>query len=362
MVRINSCQIILCIIALFLAAGELFAEQQITKAIYDLPLEHPVLKNKSPGQTAEYLRDSGINAVVRVPLDNSIIDQLHKNGIKAYAELVVFLGKDYWQERPESRPILSNGKPAGLDGWYAGLCPTQKWLINQKVKEAEEIAKKYQIDGLWLDFIRWPTRWDRKEPKIQLTCFCESCLERFQKETGIKIPGELKSTGEISEWIYKNHSKDWYEFRCNVIVDAIRKVKGAIKKYRKDAIIGIFTVPWKEEDFDNAIYKVIGQDIEKLSGIVDVFSPMTYHLICGRNTAWITSVVQWTKSKTDTEVWPIVQSINEPVELSAEEYERALRSGLRGGSTGVITFATGATLENGKWEVQKKVFTQINKN
>lgn len=195
--RINSCRIILCIIVLFLDAGELCAEQLITKAIYDLPLEQPVFKDKNAGQIAQYLRDSGINAVVRVALDNSIIDQLHKNDIKVCAELVVFF----------------------------------------------------------------------------------------------------------------------------------------------------------------AIYKVIGQDIEKLSGIVDVFSPMTYHLICGRDTAWITSVVQWTKSKTDRDVWPVVQSINEPSELSAEEYERALTAGLSGGSTGIITFTTGATLENGKWEAQKRVFT-----
>ncbi len=359
MTKIKWRHIILCIFFLLLSAENSFTEQQITKAIYELPLESAVFKDKNPEQVAKYLKECGINAVVRVPLDNLIIDQLHKNGIKAYAEMAIFSGKNHWKNHPESRPVLSDGSLAEMEGWYAGVCASQEWLINQKVKEAEQIARKYQIDGLWLDFIRWPTRWDSKEPKIQHTCFCNICLEGFQEETGIKIPKRLESIREISEWIYKNHPEEWYGYRCNVIINTVKRIRDAIKRYREDAHIGVFIVPWREEDFDNAIYKVIGQDLDKLSEVVDVFSPMSYHLICHRDTDWIISVTQWIKSKTDKEVWPIVQSIDEPEKISPKEYEKALRAGLAGGSTGVMTFTTNATLENGKWEIQKKIFTEL---
>ena len=359
MIRVKLRLVIYCLFIPLLLANNSSAEQQLTKAIYKLPLKSSIFKNKSAPQIAEYLKQSGVNAVVHVPLDNQLIDQLHKNGIKAYAEIVIFLGQDHWVKHPESRPILSDGNLAELDGWYAGVCASQEWLINQKIKEAEDIAKNYRIDGLWLDFIRWPTRWDVKIPKIQHTCFCATCLKGFQKETGIEMPEKLKSTKEISEWIYKNHPQDWYRWRSDVILNTIKKVKQAIKKYRKDAIIGIFIVPWREQDFDNAIYEVVGQDIERLCEVTDVFSPMTYHLICYKDTGWIISVIQWIKSKTDKQIWPIVQSIDEPRKMSLKEYEQALRAGLSAGSTGIMTFTTDATLKQGKWEVQKEIFSQI---
>jgi len=343
---------------LFILKG--FGGQQTTKAIYSLPLESPTFRNKDPEQLSKYLKGQGINAVVHVPLDKSIIDQLHKNDIKAYAELSIFSGKDHWEKHPESRPVLSDGSLAETDGWYAGVCPSQQWLINQKIKEAENTAKEYPIDGLWLDFIRWPTRWEGETPYIQRTCFCKSCLNRFQNETGIKIPENLKSIKEISQWIYKNHSKDWYEWRCDLIVDTVKNVRGAIKKYRKGAIIGIFLVPWRGEDFDNAMYKVIGQDVEKLSKVVDVFSPMAYHLLCYKNTDWITLLTQSIKQKTDKEVWPIIQATDEPRKMSAEEYQKALRAGLGGGSTGIMIFTTSTALKDTeKWEIQKQLFIQI---
>ena len=357
MTQIKFGQIIFWILLSFLFAANSFGEQRITKAIYTLPLESSIFKNKSPGQISKYLKKCGINAVVHVPLDNSIIIQLHENGIKTYAELSMFSGSHYWGEHPESRPVLSDGGLAEMDGWYAGICPSQEWLINQKIKEAEDIAREYPIDGLWLDFMRWPTRWEGKTPKIQHACFCKSCLKRFQDETGVRIPEELKSTKEISQWLYTNHSESWYNWRSGVIVDTAKKIKAAVTKYRKNAIIGIFLVPWKEEDFDNAIYKAIGQDIEKLSRVIDVFSPMSYHLLCYRDTGWIISLTQWIKLKTDKQVWPIVQATDEPEKMSAEEYEKALKAGLAGGSTGVMTLTAEATIEDRKkWEIQKQIF------
>ena len=360
MTQIKFGHIIFYILLLFLFATKSFGEQQITKAIYTLPLESPIFKNKSPGQISRYLKKCGINAVVHVPLNNLIINQLRKNGIKVYAELSMFSGNHYWDGHPESRPVLSDGNLAETDGWYAGICPSQQWLINQKIKEAENIAKEYPIDGLWLDFMRWPTRWEAKMPKIQHTCFCKSCLKRFQDETGIRIPEELESTKEISQWIYTTHSESWYKWRSDVIVDTVKKIRNAVTKYRKNAIIGIFLVPWKEEDFDNAIYKAIGQDIKKLSKVIDVFSPMSYHLLCYRDTGWIISLTQWIKLKTDKQVWPIVQATDEPEKMSAEEYEKALKAGLAGGSAGVMTLTAEATLKDRKkWEIQKQIFVQI---
>lgn len=351
-------QVILAIFIALLFISDALAKQPTTKAIYGIPLGSGVFKNKTPRQTAQYLKACGINAVVDVPLDNSLIDELHRQGIKAYAQLPMFCGKEYWLKHPESRPLMADGNFIEEYGWYAGVCVSQEWLIKQKIDEAEDLIKKYAIDGLWLDFIRWPARWDVESPEILDTCFCKSCLERFQKETGIKLPEKLKLTKDISDWIYKNYSRNWYAWRSDVIADTVCRIRQVLKKYSKDAIMGIFLVPWGKEDYDNAIYRVIGQDVAKLSKCTDVFSPMSYNLICYRDTQWITSINRQISSQTRRAVWPIVQATDEPRQMSIDEYAQVLNAGLAGGSSGVVVFNTEAALKPGKWQVQKDIFVR----
>lgn len=346
--------IVLSITIFLLVSGQLFAEEQMKKAIYGLPLDAFVFKGRSPEEIARYLKDCGVEAVVHVPLDHAVIEALHHNGIKAYAAIGIFCRDDNWKALAESRPLLADGSFS-----ETGVCAANEWFVNSKIEEVKAIARDYQIDGLWLDFIRWPTTWEVKEPKFLYTCFCNNCLELFQRDTGIKLPKTLKITQEISDWIYKNHPQEWFKFRCNIIIDTVKKLRQAVKEYRKDAIIGIFVVPWRESDFDNAIYKVIGQDIAGLSSVVDVFSPMSYHLLCHKDPDWIISVTAWLKTKTNKDIWPIIQAIDEPQKMSAIEFERALRTAMTGGSRGVMVFDAKAVLEDEqKWEVQKKIFTQ----
>ncbi len=355
-IRLSVWCIVFCLVGLTLPLINSFGQSQLTNAIYSIPLKSRLFKDKSPKQITEYLKKCNINAVVHVPLDNLLIENLQHEGIRTYAEIKIFFGEQYWKEHPESRPLLSNGSLAEKEDWYAGICPSQEWLIEKKIHEVEEIVKTYHIDGVWLDFIRWPTKWEEKDIKFQHTCFCDSCLERFQKEKNINIPENLASISDISAWIYKNHAKEWYKWRCDVIIDTVRRIKNAAKKIKKDILIGIFIVPWREGDFDDAIYKVIGQDIERLSDVVDVFSPMSYYLLCHKDAEWIVSINQWLRSKTDKRIWPIIQSPKNSDLKTLEEYEKALRFSLKGGANGTITFTTDTEDAYGMWEIQKRVF------
>ena len=116
-------------------------------------------------------------------------------------------------------------------------------------------------------------------------------------------------------------------------------------------------MPWGNDDYDNAIYKVIGQDLAKLSQCADVFSPMSYNLICSRDSEWIISLNRQVSSRVNRAVWPIVQATDEPRKMSAQEYAEVLKAGLSGGSSGIVVFNTEAALEPGKWQAQKDIFT-----
>ena len=109
-------------------------------------------------------------------------------------------------------------------------------------------------------------------------------------------------------------------------------------------------------DYDNAIKRIIGQDYEKLSDYVDVFSPMTYHKMCGRSVEWVQSITDTIYQMTGKEVWPIVQACSVPEELTDKEFEQVLRMGLGSQSGGVVVFSYKHLVKENKLESLRKVF------
>lgn len=98
----------------------------------------------------------------------------------------------------------TDSKPFG--GWR-GLCATATGEYHQYIlKSLEEICKKYEVDGFWLDI--YHTRGG---------CYCESCTKRMVKE-GVDINDAAaveRSTarslkahmGEVRDLVYKYHPK-----------------------------------------------------------------------------------------------------------------------------------------------------------
>jgi len=141
--------------------------------------------------------------------------------------------------------------------------------------------------------------------------------------------------------------------------------KAVLKHLRPDAILGLFGVPWRPADHDGAILKIVGQDYNALGEHVDVFSPMVYHMMCGRPLSWIGevveevhNVVEEVHNLTGKPVWPIIQSVDQPsAPLSAEEYGQALDIALSGpASEGVLVFQMESALDEAKLEVTKSRF------
>jgi len=113
--------------------------------------------------------------------------------------------------------------------------------------------------------------------------------------------------------------------------------------------MGLFGVPWRLADHDGAILRIVGQDYRALGEHVDVLSPMAYHLMCGQEPAWIGQVVAEVHAQSGRPVWPIIQSIDMPTVLSAQEYDRALEVALCSpASDGVLVFTMQGALDPGK--------------
>jgi hypothetical protein len=137
----------------------------------------------------------------------------------------------------------------------------------------------------------------------------------------------------------------------------VKEAREALQRARPGALLGLFGVPWRLADYDGAILSIIGQDYRALGDHVDIFSPMVYHRMCGFDTAWIGRVTAEVHALSGKPLWPIVQSVDEPGPLSAEEYGEALDAALHSpASDGVLVFTLDGALAADKLAVTRNRF------
>jgi hypothetical protein len=90
---------------------------------------------------------------------------------------------------------------------------------------------------------------------------------------------------------------------------------------------------------------------------------MVYHSLCGMPVAWIGEVIDEVHRLSHKPVWPIIQSVDEPTPLSAEEYGQALEAALQHPSSdGVLVFTLKGALQpdklaltQAKWAISPQV-------
>lgn len=285
----------------------------------------------------------GINAVFTSfkNLDKRLIKKLKSNNFKIYAEISSFVGEELWEKYPKSRPIDENGAKIKRIDWYAGVCPNHPQVRKDKLQLINSIIYNYEIDGLWLDFIRYPCHWEVLNPDLTEYCFCPNCLEKFKNEIGGKPQGI-----------------QWVRWKCNQIIKFVADVKNLIKQSGKNIKLGMFSVPWRESDFDGAIEKVIGQDFKSLRKYIDVFSPMVYHKMCGRQTRWIHEIVTYMDKVAGKPILPIIQTEDRPEKISQDEFREEMVYATESPSEGAIIFFWEDLLKNkDKMQIVKKSFT-----
>ena len=154
----------------------------------------------------------------------------------------------------------------------------------------------------------------------------------------------------------EHHHEDWTAWKCQQITAFVQQVRAIIDQAPRKVLLGLFSVPWRQSDFEGAIRHIIGQDYQALAAPVDVFSPMVYHKLCGRDIPWIAEICAWAAKETRRPVWPIIQAMDDPEALSPQELHEAVRTALTApGSHGVIIFNLKA-LSPEKLQVLKEVF------
>ena len=290
-------------------------------------------------------RALGINSVFVSPARASqghFRELALEQGIALFLILPIFYNPEELEKDPGLYALTDLGEKT-KDDWVEFVCPTRPEYLERRLAAVKTLIRDLDPDGISLDFIRYFVFWEMVYPERTLdsiadSCFDRSCLDRFQKETGIKLPERLTGTADKARWIISEHRREWADWKCGVITGVVRSIAEVARAAKPEIIVNIHTVPWREKDFGGAIRIIAGQDLAALAAQADMISPMCYWHMLKRNPPWIHEVVEDVYSKSKGRVIPSIQVGNAYLKenLSVKEFGEALEEALKPPSEGVI--------------------------
>ena len=254
-------------------------------------------------------------------------------------------------------------KPAYVD-YYKFLCPNYEGVFNYLSEMYIEVAKVEEIDGVHLDYIRFPDvilargLWDkyglvmdREYPEYDY-CYCEKCVSDFKSQSGIDIT--------IVEDPSQN--QQWKQFRYDLITKMVNRIVEQVKPTGKVTTAAVFPGP------NSIAKKIVRQEWNKWN--LDAFYPMNYNDFYLEGPEWVGEVTKEGVEALNDRV-PLYSGLficpdpakkkQEPDPenhgLLPEEIETAIRVSMENGATGICLFTPGR-MTDAHWEVFDKAIHQ----
>jgi uncharacterized lipoprotein YddW (UPF0748 family) len=172
-------------------------------------------------------------------------------------------------EHPEWANIDNKGNIFHQHDGKVYLDPANREVRSFLLRLVGEIASRYQVDGIQLDYIRYPFQ----DPNAGFSYgYGKAAREEFQQLTGVDPLKLGTKGGELWE--------QWTQFKTNKITSFVADVSQLLRKSYPHLILSVAVFPHPEHQ---RIYK-IQQHWEEWArqGIVDLIVPMTYALDTNR--------------------------------------------------------------------------------
>jgi uncharacterized lipoprotein YddW (UPF0748 family) len=272
----------------------------------------------------------------------SLVEYAHKKSIKVYTYFPIVMDKNFSSQNPTEQMVNSGNTK---DPYYVSLISEQYMAY---VKNFLMELLKYDIDGVALDYIRFPNgNWD----------FSGTFLN-YAKQNGIDIE-KIKSIAyntfvKPADWksmftAYENGDKDvvkWIELRNSVVRNVEFVIKEYVKSIKPDMTVGSFIVArgYRYNKIsevpsitDTFTYQIVNfaQSPDIFKDNIDFLAPMVYLSSLKENSSYATVVTNNIKSSLG-EDFPVYIAIN-PDGISTEETEKEIFNAFKD-SDGIVLF------------------------
>jgi hypothetical protein len=223
-------------------------------------------------------------------------DRLRERGIRVFESSSVYFHPAVNQRFPALAPVGDDGRTMSTFDWYLGVSPSSRAYLAERAELMEQTVNRYQPDGVFLMFIRFPGFWEAWTPRVRREdiieyCFSPASLERFQHDTGIDLP--KVDTVKVARYIQAELRDQWTGWKCGVIEDAVRTLRDAANRARPNTEVMINGVAFSAKDRGNIAHEILGQDLGAISRDAEHIEAMVYHQILARQPqTWIPEILE----------------------------------------------------------------------
>jgi uncharacterized lipoprotein YddW (UPF0748 family) len=316
------------------------------------------------------MKDSGIDAILpeifdsyfafyeskHLPVKDQWLERIlpiaKSEGLEVHAWMWTMICniEEIYKEHPEWYMVNRNGdscvdKPAYVST-YKFLCPSRSEPLDFITKRVDELSQFDQLDGVHLDFIRYPDVILAKslQPKYGIIqdheypeydyCYCDVCRKTFKDKTGLD-PMELKDPAANVEW---------RQYRYDTISNFVNNRLIPIARKNKKEITAAVFPP----------YNWIQVRQQWPNWNLDAVLPMLYH-------NYYYEGIEWIKEQTEKGIYSLRK--NEPLysglmisQFSPAGLSKAVEAAISGGANGVVLFEAHSMTDE-HWKSFKEVIS-----
>lgn len=171
------------------------------------------------------------------------IDEAHRNKIELHAWFWVMKqarwrdhdprpGGPVLAEHPEWMAVNQMGVPVSPGSSYYWLCPSRPESRRFMIGQVEDVARRYALDGVHLDYIRFDRTLVKGAPPPY--CACDSCRAQFQA-TGGADPRQIPA--------YTTEFRDWMLWRENLVNTLVAEISARVKAVRPSVVVSSAVYP-----------------------------------------------------------------------------------------------------------------------
>lgn len=242
--------------------------------------------------------------------------------------------KELLDKHPEYYAVSRSGKSCADQppyvGYYRFLCPSHPDVPRYLEEKSREQLEKEDVDGLHLDYIRYPdvvlpvNLWDGYDldQSTELAdydfCYSKYTKQAYLEETGVDI-----DTVERPE-----QSPSWRAFRYEQVNKVVNRISEVALEYQKPLTAAVFPTP-------DLARRIVRQDWANWN--LSAVFPMIYHGFYREPVQWIGQAVKEGVQTLDQK-FPLYAGLYMPDFQSLDELKEGIRLSKKNGAAGVSLF------------------------